>query len=273
MIDRRIIHLSDLHFGRARPELLRPLIDEVNTLAPDLVAISGDLTQRARSAQFREARDFIEALKAPVLVVPGNHDIPLHNPVGRILRPWRNYHRIIDTDLEPEYSDDGMVVLGVNTVNRFAHQSGSFSRAALARAEQAFKEAGARTRIIVAHHPLEQRPSDTKRPTRGANRAVDRLAELGTDIILTGHLHSWRAELFASRSGRRGVLQLHAGTGLSTRLRGEENDFNLIDAAPQAITVTRYAAGAGDAGFAPVTRRHFASDDAGGWAALPAPLR
>ncbi|MFD0860467.1 metallophosphoesterase family protein [Roseovarius aquimarinus] len=262
----RIIHLSDLHFGRARPELLAPLTAQVNALAPDLVAISGDLTQRARSAQFREAAAFIEALDAPVLVVPGNHDIPLHDPVSRILRPWRNYHRLISRDLEPEYADDGLVVLGVNTVNRFAHQSGRFSRRALARIATRFAEAGDRARIIVAHHPLEQRATDTKRPTRGAARAVDHLARLGADMILTGHLHSWRAEPFAHKDGRRALLQIHAGTGLSTRLRGEENDFNLIETAPGEITVTRHAAGEGDMAFAPDRTRRFTASHTG-WSA------
>ena len=272
MTSRRIVHLSDLHFGRARPELLAPLIAEVNALAPDLVAISGDLTQRARSAQFREARNFIDALEAPVLAVPGNHDIPLHDPVSRVLHPWRNYHRIIAPDLEPHYRDDGLVVVGVNTVNRFAHQSGRFGARALARIAAAFGDAGKRTRVIVAHHPLEHRAGDTKRPVRGADRAIDRLAEVGADMILTGHLHSWRAGPFAHRSGRRAVLQVHAGTGLSTRLRGEENDFNLIETAPGAITVTRHAAAEGDLRFVPVRRCAFEAREAG-WALLTPPAR
>ncbi|MFX0545964.1 metallophosphoesterase family protein [Roseovarius sp. S1116L3] len=263
----RILHLSDLHFGRARPELLDPLIAQINDLAPNLVAISGDLTQRARSAQFREAQAFIDALDAPALVVPGNHDIPLHDPISRILHPWRNYRRVISQDLEPEHFDDRMVVLGVNTVNRFAHQSGRFSRSALARIERAFDEAGPRTRVIVAHHPLEHRATDTKKPMRGADRAANRLAELGADLILTGHLHSWRAAPFAHRDGRRSVLQVHAGTGLSTRLRGEENDFNLIETAPEAITVTRYAAGMGNEVFAIVESRRFEADHSG-WALI-----
>ncbi len=266
----RILHLSDLHFGRARPELLAPLTRQINTLAPDLVAISGDLTQRARSTQFREAQGFIDALDAPVLVVPGNHDIPLHDPVARILHPWRNYRRIISADLEPEHIDNRMVVLGVNTVNRFAHQSGRFTRSALARIERTFGDAGLRTRVIVAHHPLEHRATDTKKPMRGADHAANRLAELGVDLILTGHLHSWRAAPFAYRDGRRAVLQVHAGTGLSTRLRGEENDFNLIEATPEAITVTRYAAGLGDKDFGPVDIRRFGAGQTG-WSRMPDP--
>ncbi|WP_223427880.1 metallophosphoesterase family protein [Tateyamaria pelophila] len=76
---KRLLHVSDLHFGRDRPELLSPLIDKINTLAPDLVAISGDLTQRARAAQFARARELIDRIESLVLVVPGNHDTPLDN--------------------------------------------------------------------------------------------------------------------------------------------------------------------------------------------------
>ena len=264
----RILHLSDLHFGRARPELLAPLLAQANALAPDLVAISGDLTQRARSDQFRQARAFIDALDAPVLVVPGNHDIPLHDPVARILRPWRNYTRIISDDLEPDYIDDNIAVLGVNTVYRFSHQSGRFTRRALARIAREFEGAGARTRIIVAHHPLEHRATDTKKPMRGAARALERLPGLGADMILTGHLHSWHAAPFTQRAGRRAMLQIYAGTGLSTRLRGEENDFNLIETAPRSIIVTRYAAGKGQSTFTATQTLRFAAGD-GGWAQVP----
>ncbi|MEX1235208.1 MAG: metallophosphoesterase [Roseovarius sp.] len=263
----RLIHLSDLHFGRARPELLKPLIARVNALGADLVVISGDLTQRARSVQFRAAQNFIDALDAPVLVVPGNHDIPLHDPFSRFLHPWRNYRRIIGETLEPDYLDDGLSVLGVNTVNRFVHQSGWFNPVGLSRIASRWEDVGTRTRVIVAHHPLDQRPTDTKKPTRGADHAINTLSELGADIVLSGHLHSWRAALLTPRNEGRAILQVHAGTGLSTRLRGEENDFNLIETEPDRISVTRYAAGAGDKAFEPMQICHFGAGDAG-WTLL-----
>ena len=98
---RTIIHLSDLHFGRVHRPALAPLAAAIERIKPDFIAISGDLTQRARPGQFREARAFLDALPAPYLVVPGNHDVPLYNVVQRVLKPLAKYRRIVSTDLEP----------------------------------------------------------------------------------------------------------------------------------------------------------------------------
>ena len=246
---RRLVHLSDLHFGRARPELLEPLVGLVNRLAPDLVAISGDLTQRARYRQFREARAFIDRLEPRTLVVPGNHDVPLDNLLVRLLNPWVRYKRLIGRELEPRHADDELAVIGLNTVNPFAWQRGRIRRRTVRRVCAEFADDRTRTRIVVVHHPLEHAPEERKALTRGAAAAIDAFSECGADIVLSGHLHTWRAEPFAERVGRRGTLQVHAGTGLSTRVRGEENDFNLLTLEPGEVTVERYAAGEGADGF------------------------
>ncbi|MFD2856741.1 metallophosphoesterase family protein [Seohaeicola zhoushanensis] len=199
---RRIAHLSDLHFGRDNPELLEPLVDRVNALNPDLVAISGDFTQRALHDQFREARAFIDRIAAPTLSVPGNHDVPLYNLIFRVFWPWRRYRKWIDRQLEPDFADDEMIVIGVNTVNNLAHQSGWFRRRALRRVRQAFRDThGRRVRIVVAHHPLEHLPGEPKKPMHGAAEAIEELARLKTDVILSGHLHSWRAAPLPRRRG------------------------------------------------------------------------
>jgi 3',5'-cyclic AMP phosphodiesterase CpdA len=262
----RLIHISDLHFGRTRSELLRPLIGLLNGIEADLIAISGDLTQRARSSQFRAARAFIDRLETPVLVVPGNHDVPLDAPVTRMLFPFHRYRKWIERDLEPHFESDEIIVAGMNTVNPYAWQSGRVGSRALRRVCAAFAPEGGRIRIVVAHHPFEHQPTDTKVLMKGAEKAVDALAECGADVILTGHLHSWRAEPFAERVGRRGALQVHAGTGLSTRLRGEENDFNVLTVRPDEILVDRYAAGHGAEGFEHVQRAVFRSGPQG-WSA------
>src|SRR6267143_6988102 len=108
---RTLVHLSDLHFGRVDKQLIDPLISAVTEVSPDLVAVSGDLTQRARSHQFREARVFLDALPKPQIVVPGNHDVPLHNPFTRFLQPLDKYRRYITDDLEPAYVDEEIVVV------------------------------------------------------------------------------------------------------------------------------------------------------------------
>src|SRR6476659_8279173 len=103
---RTIVHLSDLHFGRANPSLNDPLISIVGKIGPDVVAVSGDLTQRARSHQFQQARSFLDALPKPQIVVPGNHDIPLHNVIDRFARPLDKFRKYITDETIPKYVDE-----------------------------------------------------------------------------------------------------------------------------------------------------------------------
>ncbi|HSQ20225.1 MAG TPA: metallophosphoesterase, partial [Blastocatellia bacterium] len=112
---RTLVHLSDIHFGRLDEAIIEPLIQTINNIKPDVVAISGDLTQRARSHQFKAARAFLDALPKPQIVVPGNHDIPMHNLLYRFAQPLDKYRRYITDDLRPLYSDEEIVVVGVNT--------------------------------------------------------------------------------------------------------------------------------------------------------------
>lgn len=239
---RRLVHLSDLHFGRDRQEVLDALTQAVNNCSPDLVIISGDFTQRATDMQFEAAAAFLQGLRAPTLSVPGNHDVPLHNLFVRVFMPWRRYRRWINANLEPSFEDAEIVVIGVNTVNPFAWQRGWFRSRAMRRACAAFSAStGKRCHVVVAHHPLEQQPGDTKTLMRGAKTSLARLSECGVDAILSGHLHSWRAAPFARVEGRASALQIHAGTSLSNRLRGEVNDFNVVDIDQGHITVIRHA--------------------------------
>lgn len=237
---RRILHISDLHFGRDRPELLEPLIRSINGLDPDLVAISGDFTQRARHWQFRAARAFLDRLEPPTLSVPGNHDTPLDNLFIRLLFPWKRYRAHIAQELEPEYHDDEIAVTGVNTVNHFAWQRGLARAHTIRRVCKAFaQDPRERMHVAMLHHPLEHLPEVRKQLTRGAGAALEALEKCGTDIVLSGHLHSWRAVPFETAGG---ILLVQAGTGLSTRGRGEPNDFNLLTLDGRSVHVDRYVA-------------------------------
>src|SRR3989440_566563 len=121
---RKIVHLSDLHFGRVDESLVGPLVRAVNEAVPSLVVVSGDVTQRARTAQFREARAFLEQLPRPQVVVPGNHDVPLWDVLARFRSPLEKFRRHIADDLEPFYEDEEMVVAGVNTARSLTHKYG-----------------------------------------------------------------------------------------------------------------------------------------------------
>jgi 3',5'-cyclic AMP phosphodiesterase CpdA len=252
---RRVLHVSDLHFGRDRPELLRPLIDAVNTLSPDLVAITGDFTQRARLGQFRAARAFLSKLEPLTLAVPGNHDTPLDNLFVRLVQPWARYRHYIDGDLEPAWEDDELAVVGVNTVNKWSWQRGRIGRHTVRRVCGAFEgHRGRRMHVAMLHHPLEHGPDVEKRLMRGARAALTRLGECGADIVLSGHLHQWGARPFEAHEG---VLFVQAGTGLSTRGRGEPNDFNLLTVDGRTVDVEQWTAQEGSGRFEAVRTERF----------------
>lgn len=276
---RRIVHLSDLHFGRADCRLEAPLLAAIGDLAPDLVVVSGDLTQRARHSQFAAARAFLDRLPAPVLSVPGNHDTPLDNLLVRFLAPFGRYRQHIATELEPLHRDAEMIVAGVNSVNRFAWQQGRIGRGRLARlsARLSGPPGAGQTapddplRVAVLHHPLEQSPDSHKRLMRGAGETLRALSDCGADLVLSGHLHLAAAHPFRAAPG---LLFVQAGTGLSTRLRGgERNTFNQIDAHGPRLEVTTWAAEqvgaeARSLVFAPAARSDWQRGPEG-WTALP----
>src|SRR6187402_32664 len=91
-----IAHLSDLHFGGyadlAQIEALEAFLP---TLGPDAIVIAGDLSQRARHGEFQAAHAFFNRLRphAPLLVVPGNHDIEWWKSPLRLLGEQRKYHK------------------------------------------------------------------------------------------------------------------------------------------------------------------------------------
>ncbi|MDG4649708.1 metallophosphoesterase [Roseibacterium sp. SDUM158017] len=243
----RIAHISDLHFGTEDHELLGPLRIAIRQARPDLVAVSGDLTQRARPGQFRAARAFLDGLGLPWISVPGNHDIPLDEFWHRALHPFGRYRAEICADLAPRWSNGLLVLEALNTADPRAWQRGRVRRRQLWRAGGAFREAPeGSVNVVMAHHPFEHGPDEEKRLMRNARMAVEHLAEAGADLILSGHLHRWRAEPFLSRKVGARVLQVHVGTGLSTRLRGQVNDFALIAVAPGQVEITRMVARDGE---------------------------
>lgn len=254
----RLVHLSDLHFGRARPELLAPLSDAINAAQPDLVVVSGDLTQRARSREFAAAREFLDGLGARWLAVPGNHDIPLYQPWDRFLKPFRKYRENIALDLEPCHEGEDYLVAGLNTVDRFAGQRGRARAGAIRRVCSLF-DGGPddRFNILMAHHPFEQDHASHKTPMKRAEPMLERLKACGTHVVLSGHLHMWHTGPFLTRPGHVGPIQVHAGTSLSSRLRGEVNDFALLDMNGDRLTVTRMAVEADGTDFTERTQARF----------------
>jgi 3',5'-cyclic AMP phosphodiesterase CpdA len=264
-----IAHLSDVHFGHHDPQLVASIEALLADRKPDLVAISGDLTQRARVGQFRLARAFLERLRQQghqLLVVPGNHDVPLYDVFRRFARPLHRYRRYIGEDLCPYWQNDELAVLGINTARSLTLKHGSISHEQMQRIRDAFAQAGDRWRVLVTHHPLMAMPiGEENEPTRVAKRSNDALlaaADAGVDLLLAGHFHRTFSQSARDMVDNVGpALVVQAGTATSTRLRGgEQQSFNWIEADQDAIDLTVYA-WQGEA-FAPGPPARFAYDGA-----------
>ncbi len=242
---RILAHLSDIHFGRVDYATVQPLIDAVTKLRPDLVAVSGDLTQRARTAEFREARTFLDALPKPLIVVPGNHDVPLHNLFARFVQKLDKYREYITPDLEPSYTDDEIAAFGINTARSATIKNGRVSRSQIARIHHRLCASGERkVKIVVTHHPFELPPEAENGAIVGrAHAAMTSLASCGADLFLAGHLHLGFTSGTALRYRIAGhsALVIQAGTATSTRGRGEANSFNVIRIDYPSVSVERYS--------------------------------
>ena len=242
---RTLIHLSDLHFGRIDQTLLEPLVDVIDQIQPNLIAISGDLTQRARREQFQAARAFLSALPFPQIVVPGNHDVPLYNVPARFLHGLRRYRRYISADLEPFYADSEIVVLGLNTARSLTFKGGRINAAQIAHTQERFRPFGENViKIIVTHHPFDLPEQYARQALVGhADMALERLASSRIDVFLAGHLHISHAGPTRLRIDHNGhaALLIQAGTAISTRSRGEANAFNVIRIQQPEIIVERFA--------------------------------
>jgi 3',5'-cyclic AMP phosphodiesterase CpdA len=269
---RTLAHLSDLHFGRVDEQLIEPLISAVAEVNPDLVAISGDLTQRARSRQFREARAFLDALPQPQIVVPGNHDVPLHNVFTRFLQPLDKYKRHITDDLQPVYVDEEIAVVGVNTARSLTFKGGRINEDQLARIREELCGADSEViKIVVTHHPFDLPEGYSDRDLVGrAQMAMTGLADCGADLFLAGHLHVSHTGHTAKRYNIRGhsALVVQAGTASSTRGRGEANSFNVIRIHRPNITVERMTWQPASSAFALSGEENFRHTSEG-WVRLP----
>lgn len=270
---RVLVHLSDLHFGRIDERLLAPLAARVRALAPHLVVVSGDLTQRARRSQFAHARAFLDALPAPYLAVPGNHDVPLYDLARRIFRPFARYRRYIDRELEPLHVDDEIAVTGVNTARTLVVQGGRINWQQVEAIRQRLEGLNPRlTRIVVTHHPFDiPLGHDLRKMVGRAAMAMQALAQCGVDLCLAGHLHIGHVRHRAERTivPGRGPLLVQAGTATSTRARGEVNSFNALAIESKSVRIERYGWDSEACAFESVGCESYRGDEHG-WQPLEA---
>jgi 3',5'-cyclic AMP phosphodiesterase CpdA len=249
----RILHFSDLHFGARDDPAFQQAIGAFAAQAqPELIVATGDLTNRGRPAQHDRAAAFLRGLGAPVVAVPGNHDIPYTFP-ARFTRPWRQFDRLWETT-EPVYSTGAVHLVGVNSVRPWRHQSGGVDDAQLARVAERLALAPAGTlRVVALHHQLIGAPWRTrKKPVARRNHVLASLVDSGAELIIGGHIHqgtvSERHEFEVLDDGARGVVfSIAPGLGRPRpHRRGEACGCVAYRADDESITVETSIWGGGE---------------------------
>lgn len=235
----RIAHLADLHFGEGDAAAAALLAEDIRAQSPDAVVVSGDLTRRARPLEFHAALAFLESLEVPLLVVPGNHDIPRDDVLARFLHPRRRWHAARSAAWRDVLDLPDLRLIGLDSVSRAQWHldwaAGAFSAPRRAGLEATLALPGEAMTIVACHHPL-------RHPAWAARRRVPRHAEAtlallrahGVAALLCGHLH--RAAV--TRLEPDGPLQVVAPSALSPRGAGDPNGWNLITAAAGRCRVT-----------------------------------
>jgi 3',5'-cyclic AMP phosphodiesterase CpdA len=249
-----LLQVSDPHFGTEQPTVVDALTELASQQRPDLVVLSGDITQRARPAQFRAARALVDRLGAPVLAVPGNHDIPLFDLWARLRSPYGRYSAAFGIDLEPVHRSPELLVVCVNTTRPWRHKDGEVSALQIDRVARLVEHADpAQLRVVVVHQPIAvTRAEDEPNRLRGHAVALRRWAEAGADLVMGGHIHL--PYVMPLQGLARPLWVVQAGTAVSSRVRdGMPNSVNLlrwgVDAAQGCCRIEQWDYKADDRAF------------------------
>lgn len=248
-----VLQVSDPHFGTEQAPVVEALVALSQQQRPDMLVLSGDITQRARASEFRRARAFTDRLGMPVLAIAGNHDIPIFNMAARLLHPYARHCEAFGGELEPVHASPDLLVLCVNTTRWYRHKNGEVSLEQIERVAERLASAGAaQLRVVVVHQPVAAlRAGDVHNLLRGRAAALQRWAATGADLVMGGHIHL--PYVIALPGLARPMWAVQAGTAVSSRVRdGVPNSVNLLrwgfDAPPGRCLIERWDyAGAGQA--------------------------
>ena len=283
----KILHISDLHFGwPAVPEQADAVEETAQTEKFDIIALSGDLAQRARAGEFQRARVFMRDVRRPrmtnatppdLVVVPGNHDVawwfaPLG--LGQRWRVYEKYRRYINETLEPVLRSHGTMIVGLNTAAgvdwhtltwnpRDVSVKGALRQSQIDWAGEQFKSAApGEMRIIVMHHnPLRGELSQRHGLLR-SRQALDAFGRMGVELVLCGHDHQVSVDFVEQAapeggSGKHGIVVSTAGT-LSSRSRGgHPSSYNVVTITDKTIEVEVRSWSASARSFEPAGERCF----------------
>ena len=224
-----LLQISDTHFGTEQAQVVEALVALASQQQPDLVVLSGDITQRARPDQFRAAKAFVDRLGVPILAIPGNHDIALFDLWARLTRPYAHYATAFGTELEPVHESQDLLVVGVNTTRAWRHKNGEVSTAQIDRVAKLLSMASpAMLRVVVVHQPLAVTEArDQSNLLRGHGEAVRAWSAAGADLLMGGHIHL--PYTLALQGWTRRLWVVQAGTAVSSRTRpGVPNSVNIL---------------------------------------------
>lgn len=266
----RLILLSDVHVG-VHCDLDQ--IDELERWVPEAeptgIVVAGDLTQRARHGEFQRALALVNRLRrtAPVLVVPGNHDVqwwasPLHLlGTRRLHAKYRRYF----PELTPTLAVPGALLVGTLSAHGVAPGSmtwnlrdiavkGHLPRIETDRAARLFAEADpGLLRVVALHHNVLRGEISRRMGLAHWRSAQARLDACGADLVLCGHDHQ---ESVGQLDG--GAVVVASSTHSNRTRGGHPTVFQVIEADAESITVRPQRWDAGVGRFMPAGEHRFA---------------
>ncbi len=231
----KIIHISDLHFGMHHHHIIDHFLNDVSTIKPDAILISGDLTQRAKTEQYTMFLSFLKKLTGVVCIVPGNHDISLHNIVSRMLTPFEKYTSLVSPNLSAQFENSIIRILGVNSVNPYRIKDGKLSSKTMSHIKQYFLSTSTRLNLLFFHHNFDYREGLHK-PLENDQQFLSYLKESTIDIVCTGHSHYANVSLI-EKNNHQPCLLLHAGSLLCKRSKDGLNSYYLVEAEKNHCTI------------------------------------